>query len=38
MFICKCRTFQGLFKFFTGLFPKKIKQFWPNLRKMFIGK
>ena len=32
------RTFQGLFKFFPGLFQKKIKQFIPILRKMFIGK
>ena len=29
---------QGLFLFFPGLFRKKKKQFWPNLREMFIGK
>ena len=40
IFMCKCRTLTGLFReffyFFPGLFWKKMRQFWPNLRKMFI--
>lgn len=39
IFMCKCRTLTGLFRefyFFPGLFWKKMRQFWPNLRKMSI--